>query len=391
LNFVRLFKVNYLRKLKYIVNLYIQRMPKKSSKYQKSSKQLSRKGFHLARDPLSLLQIQDCSKHYLESLYDPENVTGACMPSGFPIPSVKKHYKCYGTMVTNTTNGVGAIIFRHDIGNNSTAVGASTDPAVYVVSTTPAMIGTAGTTYTAMNSDFTTAELAANNTYRVVSACLKVKYVGREDAMGGTMTWCEQADHITLAANTVGALRDRSTSSITRVSKEWQQLNYSGPIAPVDLEFVPSTDNSKALPFMALLVNAAVVAESLTFEWEAHINVEIIGVNALGKTATHSDPVGFGAISSAVKDEVVDKSFMPGVGVSLSSLASSVGENLPSMETVVNVGKAAAGLYTGQPGVVLKAAADLLSPRGKGKAAPPFIPSSAVPKGIKGSKQKKGK
>jgi len=151
--------------------------------------------------------------------------------------------------------------------------------------------------------------LAANNSYRVVSACFKIRYIGREDAMGGTMTWCEQADHISLAANTVGALRDRSTSLITPVSREWQQLNYSGPVAPVDLDFITNTDNSKALPFMACLINAAVVAESLTFEWEAHINVEVIGVAALGKTPSHSDPVGFARVASAVKASTVDSAF----------------------------------------------------------------------------------
>lgn len=307
-------------------------------------------------------RLTDCSNHYLASMIDPENVTGACIPAGFPIPSLKQHYKCYGTMVTNTNNGVGAIIFRLDIANNSTAVGASTDPALYVAATTPAMVGTAGTTYTPFNSEFTIAELASNNQYRVVSACLKVKYIGREDAMGGTMTWCEQSDHLTLAANTVGALRDRSTSSITRVSKEWQQINYSGPIESEDVEFTTNLTNGHSLPFIAVLVNAAVVAESLSFEWEAHINVEAVGVNALGKTETHSDAIGYAAVSGAVKSLIVDSSFMP-TKESVSKLASNVASTL---NTYAAPAAAAAGaaysVYTGDMSGIVSGLGKYLAP-----------------------------
>lgn len=271
----------------------------------------------------------DCASHYLASLCDPENVKGACLPAGFPIPSRKSHLQCSGSIVTGNTggNGFGGIVARFNCSRDGIAVLASTSAAYANASNLPAVVGATVTGTSFAQSDYATADIGGTYElaqYRIVSGCLKIRYTGRDDAMGGTMTWLEQPDHATLEGVSQANLRANNASVMTKVSREWQQLNYSGPATPGETEYGALASNQTNF-FIGCLIANAVSSESLSFDWELHVNVEWIGQIVTGRTPTHSDANGLSVIQSAIKEATNENPFMPS---EIGSVIQKVGKNL---------------------------------------------------------------
>lgn len=328
----------------------------------------------LVRRPALRPLIADCASHYLASLLDPENVPGACLPVGFPVPSRKEHLWASGTLVTgDTAASTGGVICRFNLANNGNAVIYSTNSTTYNGVGFPAAAN-AGVTTASINSAYSTSGIGTGNglaQYRVVSACLKVRYTGREDAMGGTMTWMEQADHANCDGMSIGNIRANINAVTTKVSKDWQQINYSGPVAPNETDFgILSGRDYADNYFIGCAISNGVATESLTFDWEFHVNVEWIGQQVPGKTPSHADLQGFSSVQTAVKGSSLDAPLTPGDSKNVvKKVAETVMANSPGMDAIFG---AAASLATSN-------AAPIIS--GVMKYATPLIISSLGGKG----------
>lgn len=261
----------------------------------------------------------DCSSHYLATLLDPENVHGACLPVSFPLPSRKDYCWVKGTFVTGNgtspASSQGGIVLRLNAANNGTCV-LFTDPnaaATYNGTIFPISTNN-GVATASLNSSYATGGIATgalNVQYRIVSACLKVRYTGRDDAMGGTLVWLEHPDHADIQGVSDVNAKTFEQCQTTRVSREWQQINYSGPVNPGETDFLPGTAECNANYFIGCGAINAVTTESLSFEFEVHVNVEFIGRTVTGKTVSHSDLSGFSAIASGIKEYSYNAPLMP--------------------------------------------------------------------------------
>jgi len=179
---------------------------------------------------------------YLLSLLDPtsEESRGACIPSGFPMPSQKVRAYCRGSFNVGTT-GNGFIAFRPMIVND----------AIALTFTGSASVGDAGTilsAFTNLASDsfnklpFTTAQVVTNATVagRVVSACLRVRYAGTESSRAGLITTIEHPDHGSLYGISANDIAQFENAYRERPSGDglWTQVNWSGPGSPSEVEYV---------------------------------------------------------------------------------------------------------------------------------------------------------
>jgi len=305
------------------------------------------------------VKVEDCTSMYLLSLLDPtsEMSRGACIPSGFPMPSQKARAYCRGSF-NSGTSGDGYILFRPTLVND----------AACLTFTGSASVGTAGTAFSAFTNiisdqfaklPFTTAQLVTNSEVagRIVSACLRIRYAGTEASRAGLLTSLEHPDHGTIAnfsANDIAqfesAYRERPNAD-----GQWCSVHYSGPTQPRELEYVNTVNASEASttnwPIMGITMNGT--AASASYEYEAWINVEYIGKITNNKSLVKIDEQGYGNVIQAVKGSAGTKSLSPESAPSvLAQFGNAVIENMPQI-----VGYIGKGINAFSPGSMLGQAA----------------------------------
>lgn len=148
---------------------------------------------------------------------------------------------------------------------------------------------------------------AANTQFRLVSACLRVRYRGTTMDRGGSIVAVTHPDHLSLNTYTEaqllafdGAIRYPVTE------KEWIEVVYNGPVNPNETEYVfdPARDSATGPAYnacmMAIWISSATAAAQ--FDVEAWMNFEFIGAIARGKTENLIDPVGAAVVSTAMTE-----------------------------------------------------------------------------------------
>jgi hypothetical protein len=151
------------------------------------------------------------------------------------------------------------------------------------------------------NSSFASTDFADDLCdFRLVSACLRVRYAGTELSRGGRCVALIAPDHAELTGLTAsGLLANDSAVSCAVSDGEWTEVIYNGPVSPWEAEYIDGADTTFDDTWcMCIWVDSA--AAAATFEVEAYANFEIVGSLARGKTATLTDPVGGALVSSAI-------------------------------------------------------------------------------------------
>lgn len=287
------------------------------------------------------IKVEDCTSMYLLSLLDPtsEESRGACIPSGFPMPSQKVRAYCRGSFNVGTT-GNGFIAFRPMLVNDFTAL----------TFTGSASVGDAGTilsAYTNLAGDsfnklpFTTAQVVTNSTVsgRIVSACLRVRYAGTEASRAGLITTLEHPDHGSLFGISPNDIAQFENAYRERPSGDglWTQVNWSGPVSPSEVEYVNLANVITTGTPIAITINGN--AASASYEYEAWINVEYIGKDTVGKSINHVDEQGYGNTLQAVKGVSGTKSLTPQAASSvLEKFGNAVIDNMPQIVGTIGKG-----------------------------------------------------
>lgn len=127
-------------------------------------------------DVLSHLK-KDQSHKYINSLVRPEKTRGSKIPSTMPVPSSSFQLKQSFYVTTNLLGNAAVVINPHYLG---TAAGTST---VYV-NNDPGLTGTGQSAFF-LSRDIGQSIPAVYNMYRLVSASIVAKYVGRLDTVQG--------------------------------------------------------------------------------------------------------------------------------------------------------------------------------------------------------------
>lgn len=297
------------------------------------------------------IQVEQCSQNYLLSLINPYKSIDACIPSSFPLKSQKVHVFNRGTLSLGTT-GVGYITCTPTLANDT----------LVVTHTQGTSVGTSNTSINAFTNlinlfmlkiPFSSADIAGRFIQgRIVSCGLRVRYIGRSDALNGLIRSIEEPDHSTLAPLTPNEIYSYDQTSVQRPSEsEWTSVNYSGPTTPNDVEFANVQYPLGNVPFMAHIIAGLAGDE---YAWEIYENIEYIGKLATSKTLNGTDPRGYAKVSQVIKGASSDGPITPQKGATLiNDFAIAMGEG------VVNVAAGAMGVNSLQANSALKVAYDL--------------------------------
>jgi len=249
--------------------------------------------------------MHECALMYSSALLDPENTSeGACVPYGFPTPSMKQKVFTRGTFQLGTT-GQGFITYSPNTTNDGTAITASTSTSV----------GTAATALSAFTNSqtaslsklmFAVADVVTNKTVaaRIVAGGIKIRYSGTEANRNGTMTALEEPNHNSTLALTGAQIRSFINSFVERPDPlgSFYSVNYSGPVTALETQF----QNSSAplgLPISIFIDGLA----GDKYEYEVYQHVEYVGQNVPGVSASHADPIAYAKIIDATKAVTVSE------------------------------------------------------------------------------------
>lgn len=148
--------------------------------------------------------------------------------------------------------------------------------------------------------------------YRLVSACLRVKYTGTEEQRGGLLTITEHPEHQATIGKTVAQLQAYDVTRTEAVaSNKWHSCHYSGPINENEIQFSTTVNPT---PFMTIVASGG---NNLSFDVEAYANYEFAGDPIRDKITVTSDEQGGNAVVAAAHDLVTNKRFTWGSGKKL--------------------------------------------------------------------------
>lgn len=292
----------------------------------------------------TMLPVSHCGLHFGAVLADPFGAKhGACVPADlFPLPSQKHTVIKKGIFVLGTS-GYGYVIMNPPAANDTFAG--------HVTSATS--VGTGSTTLSAYtntspifmdNLPYTTAQISANSIQaRVVGCGIRARYSGQLMSRNGTAVIFEEPDHQPLDTRTFDLITGHQQSEEIDVTNweseypgdKWMaQVNYSGPTRPQDIEFQaalhPLSMGDTAHSFLGVVVKG-VPGDTWTYELIVHL--EYIGSIVTERTPSHVDPMVFGKVLEAAKEQTAISPLNPGKSVGFfSRLASGIQENLPMIQ-----------------------------------------------------------
>lgn len=266
------------------------------------------------RHRLASLQnhMPSCTSHYVASLVDPFNVQGACVPSVPCWPSAKRTVWAKGTMATQASHTGGGWGFiaasAHGGVSNDVAAVYHTTAASTVVTDTFSKTGSAAggaavaPTNVVTNSPFVAANWgpdASDNKYRLVSAGVRIRYIGKELDLGGSVAGFNlpfSLDVFTSPATTATSLLGNAGvhMDVSVSERPWYEVTWR-PTQPNEFN-----DFHTTLGYnfdMALGLHAPDATESQTWQYEFFLNFEVIGpLVAQSMTKMKGDVTGSWAV-----------------------------------------------------------------------------------------------
>jgi len=273
----------------------------------------------------TMQEDERCGLEYATSLVNPFDFSlNPCIPRMPSVPSRKLCTYASGLGNTSGTTSYGGVTAYMTAANDTTGV-AVTETA-FTGSYLPAWNSTGALSKT-QNSPYASADFSATGVQvRLVSAGLKVRFVGTKLNQGGIcfpFLEPDLGDVTGYTANDI-ALFDQYFQGID-FNNDWVSITYT-PRHPADFDFAaadkPLTGQH---PCMGILILSATPNQPFEYVWTAHW--EVIGRNARGKTLSHTYPNTDRIISGASQ-------FPPRALSSIQnaprpeSLASQVGRNL---------------------------------------------------------------
>jgi len=137
---------------------------------------------------------------------------------------------------------------------------------------------------------------------RIVSAGIRVRYIGTELNRGGQVVGIHEPTHATLNGMNITNAQAIQGSVNFKPTNQWITVLYR-PVEDADMQFNsslnPVNGTSPGSYFMAALIQAPNGVQA-DYEWEAYASYEYEGRNIRGKTVSHVDTTGHAAVLSTV-------------------------------------------------------------------------------------------
>jgi hypothetical protein len=278
--------------------------------------------------PTPKVEPSPCSAEYMRSLSDPCMAMPSCVPNGLPTTSLKAQTFAKGTFSGSSAandatplsyNGTAFVTLKPFLGQIADQHDSLGAPVLSSFSGGSG-VGTEGTTlnnvssgstvqsnYT--NASYTEAQLSAGSfQWRLVSACVRARFMGSTMHDSGRFIGLVEPDHLDLTGMTASQLEayDEATKVEFRdYGNQWFEVLYNGPTVAQEFAWL-GDETAASFPnlanaFMAIAVvncESGVAAVPFSGEWEVYCNYEYIGPIIRGKTISFADPGGFAAATS---------------------------------------------------------------------------------------------
>jgi hypothetical protein len=254
--------------------------------------------------PFTLVSFGSDTKVYLNSLADPFDAPPGKVVIHPVMFSRSAKYWIKGTFTCGATHAF--VVFSPElmVANNAAAVNHSTTASA---GSTIQLNPVAGVGFDSSNSDYPAASFGAGPAFaqfRLVSAGLRIRYIGTELNKGGECVGLHQPNHGTLdGQNIPGLLAHREARKKPVSPKVWTTILWR-PVDNQDFDF-----KQQVLPavygvsdnYMGFILAPPSAPGDFRFEYEAVSNFEIVGRDVHSKTLSGSDPLGFAAAHAAVQ------------------------------------------------------------------------------------------
>lgn len=281
-------------------------------------------------------RVPECVEHFVHAIVDPfRTPAGACLPCDlFPLPSSKVKTYVRGRFQLGTS-GIGFAAANIGFANDAPVVQYTT--AATALSTFQSF-SLATNTQTLLMSmlPYSTAQLAALSvSARAVAGGIRAKYVGSLMNRNGTVTAYEDPDHQDATGKSLDTLNSNPYTTLERVGgDEWDhEVCWSGPIAPIELEFV--NEPYASTTFVKPLILGVSGTAGDIYELEFYQHIEYVGSIVPNKSKSHAEAQLFGKAMEVVKDKAANAPIRPDDGPSIwESFKSVVAENLPQIVQV---------------------------------------------------------
>lgn len=154
------------------------------------------------------------------------------------------------------------------------------------------------------NSEYVAGQVGTGPTQlsaRVVSAGLRIRYIGTELNRGGQIVCFHDPTHSTLNQRSLASIDGEQESRRLPVTKDWTTVLYR-PVDDVDNEFSSSLHLTSTVDVGSFYIGVIVQSPGVQsdYEFEFYVNFEVHGRNVRGKTPSHVDVTGHGAIVASV-------------------------------------------------------------------------------------------
>lgn len=254
--------------------------------------------------------ISDCSLHYALALSDPWSCPQQpCIPDTLTLESFRFQVRAKGTAQVGT-GGVGYVSFNPF--NPYTFSAGNTYSGVYTDSTfTGTNYQTSGIGINQLITDASQPYTNAVNydqAYRVVGAGVKVCYAGNEMNRQGMWTCIRDPSNSPFVAGTTqqAFLLYRETS-VVPVDKDWHAALYK-PATASDITYAPrgldidgtATGANLFYSGSSLMIMITGGTPGASFQFDCIAHFQMTGRGLPFQEKSHSDPIGFSLVSSAV-------------------------------------------------------------------------------------------
>lgn len=275
------------------------RLPRKRKSNNKNKSSPQQSNSAIVPSYKSNVVISHCASDYARCLANPfPDGPMACIPDFPTLMSSRQRVWSRGTLSTSATTGFGFVavdVLASAVSDLSSVwASASTFTGTSVV---PAVA--TGVTPTNTNSQYTEPNVtatAAGLQFRVVSSGLRVRYIGTELERGGYKIGFSDPTHSSVNGQSVATLNAEPSARRFPIDRKWATVLYR-PILNDELNYQNSFDLRD--PIMCFVFTAASPTTPLTYEYEFYSVIEYQGRSIKGMTPSHSDPVGFAAVSSS--------------------------------------------------------------------------------------------
>jgi hypothetical protein len=269
------------------------------SKKKKLTKKVNTLPSSASKAKSELCFLSPCAMKYARCLANPFTGPEACIPSFPAVLSKKVRVFAKGVFTTSSTTNIGFILLTptNFIANN--LGGCFTTDSTFA-GTAFTNAGT-GVINNGSNSEYSAASFGSGVTlakYRMVSAGIRVRYIGTNLNLGGQLVAYQDPDHQSLITRTITDIDGETESRRLPYSRDkWSKVLYRPAYDEENNFQAVFPPIAGATQFMGIITESAVASQP--FEWETFAVFEVIGRNVRAKTLSEVDPAGYAAVHTA--------------------------------------------------------------------------------------------